>query len=128
MPRAIEAYTSKKSLELFEKHSILSHKEVEARNEIRIESYIKKVQIEARVIGDLAMNHILPIAIAYQNKLISNANGLKGLRIDNKAVVKTVTEISSHIELIKTDVRQMVEERKRINKIKDTPQTGACLL
>ena len=120
MPRAIEAYTSKKSLDIFERHSILSHKEVEARNEIRLESYIKKVQIEARVIGDLAMNHILPTAIAYQNKLIDNANGLKGLKIDNKEVVKTIAEISGHIELIKADVRQMVEERKRINKMKDT--------
>jgi len=120
MPRAVNAYTSKKSLELFEKHSILTHKEVEARNEIRLENYIKKVQIEARVIGDLAMNHILPIAIAYQNKLITNANGLKGLKINNQAVIKTITEISVHIELIKTGVRQMVDERKRINKIKDT--------
>jgi glutamine synthetase len=120
MPRAIDAYVSKKSLELFEKHSVMNHKEVEARNEIKLESYIKKVQIEARVIGDLAMNHIIPTAIAYQNKLITNANGLKGLGIDNKAVVQTIKEISEHIEVIKNGVREMVEERKRINKIADT--------
>ena len=120
MPRAIEGYVSKKSLELFEKYGVLSHKEVEARNEIRLESYIKKVQIEARVIGDLAMNHIVPTAIAYQNKLITNANGLSGLGVDNKAVVQTIKEISGHIETIKASVREMVEERKRLNKITDT--------
>lgn len=120
MPLAIDAYVSKKSLELFEKYGVMTHKEVEARNEIKLESYIKKVQIEARVMGDLAMNHIIPTAIAYQNKLIANANGLKGLGIDNKAVVQTIKEISGHIEIIKNGVRDMIEERKRINKIADT--------
>jgi glutamine synthetase len=81
---------------------------------------MKRVQIEARVMGDLAMNHIVPTAIAYQNKLIANANGLAGLGIDNKAVVQTIKEISGHIEVIKNGVREMVEERKRINKVTDT--------
>ncbi|MBY0433436.1 MAG: glutamine synthetase type III, partial [Cyclobacteriaceae bacterium] len=120
MPRAIDSYLSKESVALFEKHGVLSHKELEARNEIRLEAYIKRVQIEARVIGDLAMNHIIPTAIAYQNKLIQNANGLKGLGVDNKAVVQTIKEISGHIDTIKNGVRQMIEERKRINKIADT--------
>ena len=99
---------------------MLSHKELEARQEIKLEGYIKKVQIEARVIGDLAINHIVPTAISYQNKLIENANGLKGLGVDNKAVVNTIKEISALIELIKVNVDKMIEERKRINKIKDT--------
>jgi len=120
MPRAIHAYTSKKSLDLFERHGVFSSKEVEARQEIKLESYIKRVQIEARVIGDLAMNHIIPTVIAYQSKLIENANGLKSLGIDNKAVVKTIEEISGHIEIIKTNVRNMIEERKRINKLANT--------
>ena len=119
-PRALDAYLTKKSLALFEKHGVLSHKEVEARNEIRLEGYIKKVQIDSRVMGDLAMNHIIPTAIAYQSKLIANANGLKGLGIDNSAVVKTIQEISGHIEIIKSGVRDMIEERKRINKLTDT--------
>jgi glutamine synthetase len=119
-PRALEAYLQKKSLDLFAKHEVMSHKEVEARTEIRWESYIKRVQIEARVMGDLAMNHIVPTAIAYQNKLITNANGLAGLGIDNKAVVQTIKEISGYIEIIKTGTRDMVEERKRINKITDS--------
>jgi glutamine synthetase len=119
-PRALDAYLTKKSLALFEKHGVLSHKEVEARNEIRLESYIKKVQIDSRVMGDLALNHIVPTAIAYQSKLINNANGLKGLGIENKAVVKTIEDISGHIETIKSGVHDMIEERKRINKVTDT--------
>jgi len=119
MPSAIKAYVSKKSIELFERHGIYTHKEVEARQEIKLESYMKRVQIEARVIGDLAINHIVPTAIAYQSKLIENANGLKSLGIDNKAVIKTIEEISRHIEIIKTSVHDMIEERKRINKMTD---------
>ena len=120
MPRAVEAYLSKESVQLFERHTVLSHKELEARHEIRLEVYIKRVQIESRTIGDLAMNHIIPTAIAYQNKLILNANGLKSLGIDNKAVILTIKEASGYIDTIKTSVRQMIEERKRINKITDT--------
>ncbi len=120
MPRAVEAYLTKESVELFERHGVLSHKELEARHEIRLESYIKRVQIESRTLGDLAMNHIIPTAIAYQNKLIQNANGLKGLGVDNKAVIQTIKEISEHIGTIKNGVRQMIEERKRLNKITDS--------
>ena len=120
MVRALDAYLTKKSKDIFSRHDVMSEKEVEARVEIKLEAYIKRVQIEARVMGDLAMNHIVPTAIAYQNKLIVNANGLKGLGVDNKAVVQTIKEISNHIEVIKTNVRAMVEERKRLNKISDT--------
>jgi glutamine synthetase len=115
----LEAYIAKKSLDLFQKHGVMSHKEVEARTEIRLEAYIKRVQIEARVMGDLAMNHIVPTAIAYQNKLITNANGLAGLGIDNKAVIQNIKDISRHIEIITNGVRDMIEERKRANKIGD---------
>ncbi|WP_276374436.1 glutamine synthetase III [Chryseolinea sp. H1M3-3] len=120
MVRALDAYLTKESKALFAKHEVMSEKEVEARVEIKLESYIKRVQIEARVMGDLAMNHIVPTAIAYQNKLIVNANGLKGLGVDNNAVVQTIKEISGHIEAIKTNVRAMIEERKRLNKLTDT--------
>jgi glutamine synthetase len=119
-PRALDAYLTKESIALFEKHGVMSHRENEARVEIRLENYIKRVQIEGRVMGDLAMNHIVPTAIAYQTKLIENANGLKGLGVDNTAVVQTIKEISGHIDTIKNGVRAMVEERKRINKITDT--------
>ena len=120
MVHALDAYLTKKSVSLFERHGVMSHKENEARVEIKLESYTKRVQIEARVIGDLAMNHIVPTAIAYQTKLITNANGLKGLGVDNSTVVQTIKEISGHIDAIKNNVRAMIEERKRINKIADT--------
>jgi glutamine synthetase len=119
-PRALEAYISKPALALFEKHGVMSHKEAEARTEIRWEAYIKRVQIEARVMGDIAMNHIVPTAIAYQTKLIDNANGLAGLGIDNSAVVQTIKRISGHIDTIKNNVHAMTEERKRVNKMTDT--------
>lgn len=121
-PRALDAYMTKKALQLFEKHGVMSHKEVEARTEIRLEAYIKRVQIEARVMGDLAMNHIIPTAIAYQNKLITNANGLAGLGVDNKAVVETIRDISRHIEIIKNGVHNMIEARKKANKITDVKE------
>jgi glutamine synthetase len=120
MVRALDAYLTPKAMKLFEKHEVMSHKETEARVEIRLESYIKRVQIEARVMGDIAMNHIVPTAINYQTKLITNANGLKGLGIDNSTVIQTIKEISGHIDNIKTNVRAMIEERKRLNKITDT--------
>lgn len=120
MVHALDAYVTKKSIDLFERHGVMSHKENEARVEIKLEAYIKRVQIEARVMGDLAMNHIVPTAIAYQTKLITNANGLKGLGVDNSTVVQTIKEISGHIDSIKNNVRAMIEERKRVNKIADT--------
>ena len=97
----------------------MSHKEVEARTEIRMKAYIKRVQIDARVMGDLAINHIVPTAIAYQNKLIVNANGLAGLGVDNKGVIQTIKEITGHIEIIKNNVHDMIEARKKANKIAD---------
>src|SRR5690606_21573472 len=117
MPYALDAYVKESSLKLFEKHEVMSQKETEARTEIRWEAYIKRVQIEARVMGDLAMNHIVPTAISYQTKLIENANGLAGLGIDNTAVVQTIKQIAGHIDTIKNNVRAMNEERKRVNKI-----------
>ena len=77
------------------------------------------VQIESRVMGDLALNHIIPTAILYQNKLIANANGLKGLGLDHSAAIETIEEISKHIESLKSDVGNMVEARKRVNKEED---------
>ncbi|HLF33246.1 MAG TPA: glutamine synthetase III [Cyclobacteriaceae bacterium] len=121
-PRALKAYISEKSKSLFKRHKVLSEREIEARLDIMLENYILKVQIDSRVIGDLAFNHIMPIAIQYQNKLIENANGLKGLGLDNSAVVKTITEISKHIEVIKNGVNEMIDERRRINKIEDVYQ------
>ncbi|MEM1136667.1 MAG: glutamine synthetase III [Bacteroidota bacterium] len=118
-PRALKAYLSKSTKTLFSKYHVCTERELEARHEILLENYIMKIQIESRIMGDLALNHIIPTAVAYQNKLIDNANGLKGLGINNDAVVTTIEEISIHIEKVKNGVYDMIEARKRINKIED---------
>ncbi len=119
-PRALKLYLDKKNKEIFEKNGVLTERELEARTETMLENYIMKIQIESRVMGDLALNHIIPTSVSYQNKLIENANGLKGIGIDSSAVVKTITEISKHIEGIKVGVNEMIDERRRINKIDDS--------
>lgn len=119
-PRALDCYLTDDSKKIFKRNNVLTETELEARNEIRWENYIMKIQIESRVMGDLAMNHIVPTAIAYQNKLIKNANGLKGLDIDNSAVLHTIKEINGYIETIKKNLREMIEERKRVNELTDT--------
>ncbi len=124
-PEALKAITTKKSVSLFEDNHVLTARELHARQEIRYENYTKKIQIEARVLGDLSTNHIIPIAIKYQNALIENVKGLKQV-LDLKTYGKlsqnqmeTITEISEHVDKIKTFVYQMVEARKVANKIQD---------
>ena len=122
-PDALDAMVSKKTLDLYSKHNILSHREMEARHEIALETYTKKIQIESRVMGDLALNHIIPTAIKYQNLLIQNVEGLKAIFGASEfkkvadAQIKTITEISDHISEIKTGVEKMIEERKKANKL-----------
>ncbi|GAB2608402.1 glutamine synthetase III family protein [Belliella aquatica] len=118
-PFALDTYLDKKSIEVFAKHNVLSGVELHARHEIMLENYIKKVQIESRVMGDLALNHIIPTAILYQNKLIENANGLQGLGLDNTAAIETIKDVSRHLESLKSNVNQMIEARKRLNKESD---------
>ena len=124
--RALLAYNSEKTVKLFETHGVLNHKEIEARVEIQLENYIMKVQIESRIMGDLALNHIIPTAISYQNKLVTNAQGLKELGVDNTAVVETIKEISGYIADIKNGVNGMVEARKKANKIEDSAEKAAA--
>ncbi len=119
-PHALDAFLSDKSVRLFESNGVLSRRELEARNETLLEAYLMKVQIEARVIGDLMLNHILPTAIAYQNKLVNNANGLASLKKDNSSILYVIDKISEHMDAAKQGVLDMIEERKRINKIEDT--------
>ena len=118
-PEALDVYTKKNTKQLFEKHKVLNHVELHARHEIELEAYIKKVQIESRVMGDLALNHIIPTAILYQNKLIENANGLKGLGLDHTAAVDSIKEISRHLATLQSDVNAMTEARKQLNKEED---------
>ncbi|MDA1269570.1 MAG: glutamine synthetase III [Bacteroidetes bacterium] len=118
-PEALDVYTKKSTKQLFEKHKVLNHVEVHARHEIELEAYIKKVQIESRVMGDLALNHIIPTAILYQNKLIENANGLKGLGLDHTAALDSIKEISKHLATLQIDVNAMTQARKQLNKEDD---------
>lgn len=122
-PEALKALISPESARLFEFNKVMTPRELEARYEIQLENYTNKIQIESRVIGDLAMNHIIPIAIRYQNQLIENVKGLKEV-LDSKSFVKlsrnqlqSIKDISEHIEQIKDMVLEMIEERKRANKI-----------
>ncbi len=122
-PVALDAMVTKKAKKLFENNGIYTHNELEARHEIELEKYIKKVQIEARVMGDLALNHILPSAISYQNQLIKNIKGLKEVGIDAplyRSQSNILREISEHIQAVHENVCEMVEARKVANKIADT--------
>jgi len=116
-PFALDVFKTDKVKELFARHKIFNHLELDARHEIMLENYIMKVQIESRVMGDLALNHIIPTAVNYQNKLIENAKGLKELGLDNDAAVETIREISGHLESIKTNINQMTDARRRLNKL-----------
>lgn len=114
-PEALDVYLEKKTKALFEKHGVMNEIELHARHEIMLESFVMKVQIESRVMGDLGLNHIIPTAILYQNKLIQNANGLKGLGLDHSAAVDTIKEVSKHIESLKSNITGMIEARKKLN-------------
>jgi glutamine synthetase len=119
-PEALDAMISKKSKQLFSRNNIFSARELEARHDILLETYTKKIQIESRVIGTLAINHILPTAIKYQNDLLRNIEGLKnaGLHAESFNVqLDLIREISTHITVIKEKTDQMIEERKKANKI-----------
>jgi len=124
-PQALKALIADHTIKLFEDNKVLLKRELLARYEIQLENYTKKIQIESRVMGDLAKNHIIPIAIRYQNTLIENVKGLKDV-LDSKTFVKlsrnqmqTIKEISEHVEEIKEKVAQMLDERKKANKIED---------
>ena len=121
-PLALDAFVTKKSKALFEENHIYSHPELEARHEIMLEAYIKKVQIEARVMGDMASTQILPSAVRYQNDIIKNIVGLKevGLPESSYANQKQILEVlSDHINIIADNVEKMIEARKVANEIED---------
>jgi glutamine synthetase len=117
-PEALEAFVSDKAKTLFFDNGIFTKRELEARHEIMLEEYVKKVQIEARVLGYLATNHVLPAAINYQNTLVLNVKSLKELGLPEtayKAQLKLVTVISNHIQNINDNVEAMIEARKGAN-------------
>ncbi|MBK5286563.1 MAG: glutamine synthetase III, partial [Bacteroidia bacterium] len=119
-PLALDAYVSKKSERLFKENNIFSEREIEARHEIMLETYTKKIQIEARVIGDLAVNHIIPSAITYQSRLSENVERLKNIGMKPAAYstqLEMITEISEHISAIKKNTDEMIEARRKANRI-----------
>ena len=122
-PLALDAMITEKAKSLFESNNVYNHPELEARHEIELEKYIKKVQIEARIMGDLAINHILPSAIEYQNKLIVNIKGLKETGLPESAhasQLQILKEISEHMQVVYEKVDAMVEARKIVNNMSDT--------
>lgn len=121
-PEALKAKVSKKAIQLFEELNIMNHVEVEARYEIELEEYAKRIQIEGRVLGDIARNHVIPTAIRYQNTLIENVKGLKEIfgkdfeKLAKEQIV-LIKEISEHIEGINSKIEAMIEERKKANNL-----------
>ena len=124
-PLIFDRYLTPESVKMFESQGVMTKVELEARNEVKWEIYTKKIQIEARVLGDLVMNHVVPVAIEYQSKLIDNVYKMKSLfpaeeadklSAENVAIIKKIAE---HTTYIKEHVDAMVEARKVANKITD---------
>jgi glutamine synthetase len=123
-PQALDALVSKKTVALWTKLGVFNEREIHARHDIYLENYMKKIQIEGRVVGDLALNHIIPTAIEYQNKLIENVKGLKelygaGFKKLAEVQLSTIEEISERISKISKNVEAMTEERKKANGLSD---------
>ena len=124
VPESYEVYHEQQTLDLFSKLGILAPNEVEARFEILNETYVKKLQIEARIIGDMCLNHVIPAAVRYQNVLIENVKGMKEIFGDLYAElcvaeIETLKKISTYINSISADVEALVEERKTANRIEN---------
>lgn len=123
VPLIYEAYTRKESIEMFCRTGVFSEKELEARNEVKWETYTKKLQIEARVLGDLCLNHIIPVATQYQSLLLDNVYKTKQIYSAEKAEelsahnMELIEKLSRHISIIKSQVDAMVAARKKANKI-----------
>ena len=124
VPEAYEVYHEAQTVKLFENLGVLAPNEVEARFEILNETYVKKLQIEARIIGDICMNHVIPAAVRYQNVLIENMKGMKELFGPTysrycASVADTLTKVSTNINNLYIDVNELVESRKIANRIED---------
>lgn len=124
VPRIFDAYLKPESVELFKRTGVFTDVELEARNEVKWEMYTKKLQIEARVLGDLAINHIIPVATRYQSLLLDNVMKIKsifdgddsGLAEQEK---ETIRKIAKHMYVIKDEVTKMVNARKDANKVEN---------
>ncbi len=124
-PVIFERYLDDSSVKMFESTKVMNRKELEARNEVKWEMFVKTVQIEARVLGDLAMNHIIPVATHYQSKLIKNVQGMKDVFTAEKATrlstrnMKLIEEIAERTEKIEQFTEELTDARKVANRIED---------
>ena len=124
-PVIFERYLDEDSISMFESLNVMSRKELEARNEVKWETYTKKIQIEARVMGDLSMNHIIPVATHYQSQLIKNVQNMRGIFDTEKADklsarnIKLIEEIADRTATIERGVEELVQARKVANRIDD---------
>lgn len=122
-PGALEAMISKKTLNMFESQGILNHREQEARYEIALETYTKKIQIESRIIADMVSNQIIPAALNYQKSLVESVRGMKEIlspaefKVVSKSQLELIKEISEKVTIIKTEADLMTEERKKANNL-----------
>ena len=127
-PVIFEHYLDESSIKMFESTKVMNKKEMDARNEVKWEMYVKTVQIEARVLGDLAMNHIIPVATHYQSKLIKNVQGMKDVFSPERAErlstrnMKLIEEIAERTEKIEQLVEDLTEARRVANRIEDIHQ------
>ena len=125
VPLQYDAYLKPEVIRMFEETNVLTEKELEARNEVKWEIYIKKVQIEARVLGDLSLNHIIPVALRYQSLLLENLARLKEtfdadeLKTLSEEPKRLVVKVANHISHVTRMVDEMVEARKKANRIQD---------
>ena len=122
-PKIIEHYLDKESVKMFESVKVMNRKELEARNEVKWETYVKTVQIEARVMGDMSMNHIIPVSTHYQSQLIKNVQGMKDVFAKAEAErlsarnMKLIKEIAERTERIEQLVDDLTEARRVANRI-----------
>ena len=127
-PVIFEHYLDESSIKMFESTKVMNKKELEARNEVKWEMYVKTVQIEARVLGDLAMNHIIPVATHYQSQLIKNVQGMKDVFSSERAErlstrnMKLIEEIAERTEKIEQLVEDLTEARRVANRIENIHQ------
>ena len=125
-PVIFDRYLDEDSIKMFERMNVMTKPELEARNEIKWETYQKKIQIEARVIGDICMNHIIPVATKYQSELVDNVHKIQETFADPAKVkeltaynVDLIEKINKHVSFVAENVEAMVEKRKVVNKIED---------